>query len=164
MEQKPAIILFHDNASERDFLRKTLESEFNVVAEGGAVNEVFQACAKMKPALILIDLMSDRVGGPTLLKALLNLGSEAKKVVISGVKEEGMRRGVFQLGADDYLIRPFTGEWLRGVLSGLLNTNANRELDTGDGAVLSETVDEPLDVNHEGVELEPGGDKEGREE
>jgi two-component system phosphate regulon response regulator PhoB len=66
--------------------------------------------ARSKPDLILLDLMLPELSGLEILKLLRGPGaiSDAKVIVLTARKEEIDRVLAFELGADDYVTKPFS--------------------------------------------------------
>jgi PAS domain S-box-containing protein len=118
------VLVVDDNADIRDYVVSLLAQDYQVdTAVDGA--EGLAKARESVPDLVLTDVMMPKMDGFELLAALqadpLTLGIPV--VMLSArAGEEGMLEGL-DAGADDYLIKPFTGREL------LARVRANLELD-----------------------------------
>jgi PAS domain S-box-containing protein len=108
------ILLVDDNADMRNYVKRLLSDRFRVetAADGQAALEL--AIATPHPALILADVMMPRLDGFGLLKALRNEPKTRDIPVILLSARAGPEARVegFDVGADDYLIKPFSAREL----------------------------------------------------
>ena len=70
--------------------------------------------------LLLLDLMLPRLGGLQLLRELRERGLETPVLVLTALGEEGDRVLGLELGADDYLVKPFSLRELKARVRALL--------------------------------------------
>ncbi|MBY9074859.1 SpoIIE family protein phosphatase [Nocardioides sp. WL0053] len=120
----PRILVVDDNADIRDYVVNLLAEDYRVDTAVDGADGLAKARDSV-PDLVLTDVMMPRMDGFELLAALqedpLTLGVPV--VMLSArAGEEGMLQGL-DAGADDYLIKPFTGREL------LARVRANLELD-----------------------------------
>lgn len=119
--RKPMVLLADDNADMRDYLRRLLSAEYQVVstADGEAALKVTR---QQRPDLVLTDVMMPGLDGFGLLKALrANPATAAVPVIMLSARagEEARVEGL-QAGADDYLIKPFSARELLARVAGAL--------------------------------------------
>jgi DNA-binding response OmpR family regulator len=110
------ILLVEDNADLAFGLRATLEFEgyeVDVVDDGRkAIDEV----RDLEPDLVLLDLMLPGLDGYEVLSRLRKAGNRTPVLVLTARGEEADVLTGFDLGADDYVTKPFsTGELLARV-------------------------------------------------
>src|SRR3989475_436944 len=106
----PKILVIDDDPSLREVIQISLQhAGFEVVEADNGVAGVQQACAQL-PDLILCDVRMERMDGYRTLAALRQDTATAPIPVIlmtGQADTAGMRQGM-ELGADDYLSKPFT--------------------------------------------------------
>jgi PAS domain S-box-containing protein len=111
--EKPRILWADDNADMRAYVSRLLESRFEVqaVCDGEAALEAARA---RPPHLILSDVMMPKLDGLGLLSALRAdpLLREIPVILLSARAGEESRIDGIQVGADDYLVKPFTAREL----------------------------------------------------
>ena len=109
----PRILLADDNADMRDYVRRLLRENYEVetVADGEAA---LASARRDPPQLVLADVMMPGLDGFGLLQHLRR--DEALKnipvILISARAGEESRIEGLQSGADDYLVKPFSGREL----------------------------------------------------
>ncbi|HYL99569.1 MAG TPA: ATP-binding protein, partial [Blastocatellia bacterium] len=123
------IILAEDNSDMRGYLLHLLKPHWNVeaVADG---QEAFHAALREKPDLILSDVMMPGMDGFELVAKLRAHNSLNKTpiILLSARAGEEARVEGLEAGADDYLIKPFSGrELLARVGAALALSRVRRE-------------------------------------
>jgi PAS domain S-box-containing protein len=120
-KQKSKILLADDNADMRDYVRRLLNTRFEViaVADGEAA---LAAAHEHNPDLVLADVMMPRLDGFGLLKALREdrRTRNVPVIMLSARAGEESRVEGLQAGADDYLIKPFSARELLARVSARL--------------------------------------------
>jgi PAS domain S-box-containing protein len=123
------IVLADDNADMRQHLIRLLSDlyEVHAVADG---RQALEATRKLRPALVLTDIMMPHLDGFGLLRAIRDdsaLGSTPVILLSARAGEESRVEGL-QADADDYLIKPFTArELLARVATHVKMANLRRE-------------------------------------
>jgi len=127
--RRATILLADDNTDMRDYVRRLLNTRFEVIAV--ADGEAGLAAAREhKPDLVLADIMMPQLDGFGLLKALREdpVTGDIPVMLLSARAGEASRVEGLQAGADDYLIKPFSArELLARVTARLENAHAKRE-------------------------------------
>ena len=104
------ILVIDDDASLREIIQLSLEhAGFEVIQADNGAHGVQQACAHL-PDLILCDVRMDKMDGYRTLAALRqdSVTAPIPFILMTGQADTaGMRQGM-ELGADDYLSKPFT--------------------------------------------------------
>ncbi|MGZ8336904.1 MAG: response regulator [Allosphingosinicella sp.] len=130
MSRNPRILVVDDEPQIRTLLRATLIRAGYQVVEAGSGRETLNALAIDKPDLVLLDLgLPDRDG----LELVETLGkSETKVIVVSARDDTEQKVAALDLGADDYVTKPFdTDELLariRAALRQRLASQAERQV------------------------------------
>jgi two-component system KDP operon response regulator KdpE len=113
------ILVIEDDPAIRRLLRVTLERAGHAVAEAATAREALSLLPIEKPQVVLLDLgLPDRDGLE--LVQLIKGQAQATLIVVSARESTGEKVAALDLGADDYLTKPFdTEELLARVRAGL---------------------------------------------
>ncbi|WP_263768488.1 two-component system response regulator KdpE [Propionivibrio soli] len=112
MVETPAVVLVEDERQIRRFVRAALEGEGCAVFEAGTLVEGVREAADRHPALIILDLGLPDGNGIDLIRDVRNW-SDVPILVLSARVQEKDKIQALDLGADDYLTKPFgVGELL----------------------------------------------------
>jgi DNA-binding response OmpR family regulator len=116
----PVVLLVDDDAGIRRTVAAGLELEgFAVVpASGGRAG--LEAAARVRPAVVLLDLTMPDLDGLEVLRRLRESGDEVPVCVLSARDEVDDRVRGLQAGADDYVVKPFALEEVAARLHALL--------------------------------------------
>ena len=122
------ILLIEDSQKTQQLVIHSLEREFEVfVAE--TASETLHYCRAQNPDLILLDINLGNDSGYTILEQLKinNLIDETPVIFLTG--EESIQNKViaFNLGADDYVTKPFDPTELNLRIKARLKDHANRD-------------------------------------
>ncbi|ART80289.1 response regulator [Oceanisphaera avium] len=107
MTQAKHLLVVDDHAEIRDLLKRFLEQhgyQISTVAEGNAMR---QHLAHQQPDLIILDLMLPGDDGLTLCRELRGQGNPVPIIMLTAIGEETDRIVGLEMGADDYLPKPF---------------------------------------------------------
>jgi len=101
------ILVIDDDESLRDTIGLMLEKEgFRPILAGDGATGLEQA-ASAKPHLILVDLRMPGLSGVDVCKRLRAAGSSTPVIVLSAVGDEIDKVLLLEIGADDYVVKPF---------------------------------------------------------
>jgi PAS domain S-box-containing protein len=70
--------------------------------------------------LVLLDLGMPGMGGMACLKQLLSLDPAVKVIIASGYSLDGQAKGIFELGAKDYVVKPYRIDTLEAAIGRVL--------------------------------------------
>src|SRR3984957_931501 len=101
------ILVIDDDASLRDTLGVILEREGFQPVLAGDGRAGFQQAIELKPKLILVDLRMPRLGGAEVCKQLRARGMRTPLIVLSASSAEIDKVELLNIGADDYVGKPF---------------------------------------------------------
>jgi len=101
------VLVVEDDGAARRSLAESLRSEQCVVFEAANGVTGLEIAAREPLDIVVLDLMLPRLGGEQML-ARLRDGNEVPVIVVSAKRSEDDRVTVLDLGADDYLVKPFT--------------------------------------------------------
>ncbi len=108
MEQKKTVLIVEDEKSIVDILR------FNLEKEGYATRIAYDGEAGLaeamagNPDLILLDVMLPKMIGFDVCRALREKGSNVPIIILTAREEEGDKVLGLEIGADDYITKPFS--------------------------------------------------------
>jgi DNA-binding response OmpR family regulator len=131
----PVVLLVDDDPAIRRAVSAGLELEgFTVVPASGG-RAALEAAARIRPAVILLDLSMPDLDGLEVLARLRAGGDEVPVCVLSARDEVDDRVAGLQAGADDYVVKPFALEEVVARLHALLRrrpAGADEALVVGD--------------------------------
>ena len=118
------ILVVEDNPDLAFGLRTTLEIEGYEAEIAGDGAEGIALARRMRPDLIILDLMLPGLNGYQVLRTLRDEGIETPVVILTARGEEADKVLGFRLGADDYVTKPFGRLELLARVSALLRRAA----------------------------------------
>ena len=97
------------------FVRKTLSeiltaAHYQVVGEAKDGQEAVQLYMRLKPDLVTMDVVMPVMSGVEATRKIIKADKDAKIVVISAMGQENLVMESINVGAKDYLLKPFTAE------------------------------------------------------
>jgi len=99
-------LIVDDEKSIRRFLRTTLTAEDFEVTEAETLADAAASAARVKPDLVVLDLGLPDGDGSTFIEPVNALCAPAI-IVLSALDEEGRKVAALDLGADDFMTKPF---------------------------------------------------------
>jgi len=102
------ILVIEDDRATRKALQQLFEPEgYTVeVAQNGA--EGIAAFRAAKPNFVILDLRMPQVGGQEVCRVIRKESEEVPIIILTGSADEVDRVLLLELGADDYVIKPFS--------------------------------------------------------
>ena len=127
MSQAKQLLVVDDHGEIRDLLKRFLEQhgyDVRTVADGNAMR---QHLAQYQPDLIILDLMLPGDDGLTLCRELRGQGDQVPIIMLTAVGEETDRIVGLEMGADDYLPKPFNPRELLARIKAVLRRQSIAE-------------------------------------
>ena len=120
-------LVIDDDSNLRDTVGLMLENDgfHAVLASDGRIG-LEQALA-MKPGLILVDLRMPGISGVEVCEKLRSQGVKTPLIVLSAVSDEIDKVRLLEIGADDYVVKPFSGRELLARIHAVLRRTAPEE-------------------------------------
>ena len=144
MEQKKTVLIVEDEKNIVDILR------FNLQREGYETLEAFDGDAGLQmartrhPDIILLDVMLPKMNGFDVCRALRQDGDNVPVLILTAREEEADKVLGLEIGADDYMTKPFSmRELLARVKANIRRTamlhtdTAGSTMDTGTDLVIN---------------------------
>jgi len=128
-DERATVLVVEDNPDLNHFISETLSGEFAVVSAYDGQEGLEKALAA-PPDLIVSDVMMPRMSGDQLLHAIRSRPEfEAVPMVLLTAKaDDDMRVTLLRAGAQDYVMKPFSGEELRARVRNLVSLKRAREV------------------------------------
>ncbi len=101
------ILVVDDEARLRDMLRVYLEQDGYRVVEAGHGREALYVARVERPDLIILDLMMPEMGGYDFMRAFAKEGASVPIIMLTARVEDSDKILGLELGADDYVTKPF---------------------------------------------------------
>lgn len=110
------------------FVRKTLtdiltQAHYQVIGEAADGAEALNLYTKLRPDIVTMDVVMPLMSGIDATRRILKLDQHAKIVIISAMGQENLVMEAINVGAKDYILKPFsTEDVLKTVERALLST------------------------------------------
>jgi DNA-binding response OmpR family regulator len=114
------LLIVEDDEGLREGLRRNFEYEGYRVSTAADGQSGLDAAISLKPDLMVLDIMLPRMNGFDVCRKLRTAGRETLILMLSVRKEESDRIRGFEVGADDYVLKPFSVQELSGRIRALL--------------------------------------------
>jgi two-component system, OmpR family, response regulator MtrA len=114
------ILVVEDNANLRRGLCDMLEADgFEAIAAAGG-EQALASVRRARPDLVILDLMLPGVDGTHVLRTLRAEGNDSPVLVLTAKSDEDEKVRLLQIGADDYVTKPFGRRELGARIAALL--------------------------------------------
>lgn len=116
------ILLVDDDPHVLDFISEVLEGDGYVCRRSPSGSGVMELLATEPIRLVVLDLLMPRVDGWAVLEAMQReqLTDRIPVLVVSAVPSENSRKRALELGARDYILKPFSVERFQRAVRGAL--------------------------------------------
>ncbi len=124
------VLVIDDDCNVRDTVGVMLEQEgFRAVLAGDGLSGVQQALA-IKPGVILVDLRMPGLSGAEVCQQLRATGMKTPLIVLSASSGETDKVRLLDIGADDYVTKPFGARELLARIRAVLRRTAPDDIRT----------------------------------
>jgi two-component system response regulator TrcR len=154
MMNRPSILLIEDEPVLASIIKESLESRGFEVALAGNGTEGWSLYHSLKPELCVVDVMLPKKDGFTLVREIRSVNQQIPLIFLTArTQTEDVLKGL-ELGADDYMKKPFSMEELILRIKALLRRNQVAE-----SAVIQRIIYEVgrLQFNHQRLEITGNG-------
>jgi two-component system KDP operon response regulator KdpE len=157
-DKGPRLLLVEDDPPTRAAVSANLAAHGYLVDEAGSVGEALRALDARRPDLLILDLgLPDRDGSSVIRR--VRHESTTPILVLSARGEERDKVGALEMGADDYVTKPFGLDELRARVAALLRRAAGPAADAAGvltlGPVALDMTQRTVTVAGAPVELTP---------
>lgn len=140
------IVIIEDDPSILRGLQLNLGMEGYLVRSATDGETGLSLARSEKPDLVLVDVMLPRMGGFEVVRELRKDDPDLPVLILSAKGQESDKVAGLQLGADDYLVKPFGLKELLARIDALLRRRRARG-ETGPGRALRRAGDVELDLD-----------------
>ena len=158
MSTTPVVLVVDDEPSLRDFLRRTLETYgYDVLTAIDGI-DALSVIKHQTVDLVLLDILMPRLDGLETIQRIRQT-SLVPIIIVSGMGGEAEKVRAFNLGADDYLLKPFTIGELLGRLKAILRrarwaeTSPARDETIACGEIVADLVRYRVTVRENPIDL-----------
>lgn len=145
----PHVLLVEDDDSTRSLVAANLEAHGYQVRVAGSAADAVRSWDGQRPDLVVLDLGLPDADGMTVIRRVRKEGT-TPILILSARDEEPDKVAALELGADDYVTKPFGLEELRARVAALLRRAAGPAADTAGSITLGPLV---LDVTRRDVRV-----------
>ncbi len=115
------VLIVDDEEDVRLFLRDFLSDRDFDVETAGTAEEALEKFDKVKPDITLLDIMMPGMDGLQCLEAIKAKSPQSTVIMITALKDENRMVKAKKLGAHDYILKPFSLNYLESELEKLLH-------------------------------------------
>jgi DNA-binding response OmpR family regulator len=152
MVKQPLILIVDDEATIREVVRKYLELEGFKVSEAVTGPQAFSVLNEQRPDLIILDIMLPGLDGFSITRSLrnsaeyafLSLNGDIPIIMLTARTNEVDRIAGFELGADDYVVKPFSPRELVARVKAVLRRSTPTSITQEVPIILSNLQIDPL--------------------
>ena len=101
------ILAVDDDPQALRYIRDAVAGSGYVVVATGDPQEALRLMSEEKPELVLLDLMLPGVDGIELMQEIMNQG-DVPVIFVSAYGQDNLIARAFEMGADDYVVKPFS--------------------------------------------------------
>ncbi|MCC6037164.1 MAG: response regulator [Armatimonadetes bacterium] len=112
----PKVLIADDAAFIRMKLKKVLEDLGLEVIEAANGAEAVQKFKEQNPNLVLLDITMPEMDGLKALQVIMETDSSAQVVMVSALGQESVVMQALQLGAKDFVVKPFQPDQIKQVV------------------------------------------------
>lgn len=116
------VLIVDDLAFIKLIIRDTLEKTgFEVCGEASNGIEAIEQYKRLKPDIVLMDITMPRMDGIQALQEIIKADSQARVIMCSALGQQKLIIQSIQLGAKDFIVKPFKPERIVGAIKKTLN-------------------------------------------
>lgn len=116
------ILIVDDAAFMRMMIKNVLSNNgYEVCGEAGDGEQALEKYKELKPDLVTMDITMPNCDGIEGLKRIMEYDAKAKVIMCSAMGQQGMVIEAVQLGALDFIVKPFKPERVLSTVNKALN-------------------------------------------
>ena len=127
MEQKKTVLIVEDEKNIVDIIRFNLQRTGYDTLEAYDGEAGLAMAREKKPDLILLDVMMPKMMGFDVCRALREEGDNVPVIILTAREEEEDKILGLEIGADDYITKPFNMEVLKLRINKIIEMNVKRQ-------------------------------------
>ena len=126
--KKTKILVVDDEAHICEFAKRFLTRRNYDVCTAEDATAAIELVKKENPAIVLLDINIGSVSGLDVLKEIKVMNNEMKVIMVTAHEDMSTIVEAKNLGADDYITKPFTGETLERMILQKISLLAQRQM------------------------------------
>jgi two-component system response regulator (stage 0 sporulation protein F) len=119
--KKPKLLIVEDETQVREGLATFFKRRGYEVFETDNEDEAVGLYDTHQPQFVFLDIRLKNSSGIEALKRMRRINTEPKIIMVTAIEEENLIREAKELGADDYIPKPFTVKQLEQFLNAKLS-------------------------------------------
>jgi DNA-binding NtrC family response regulator len=124
----PQLLAIDDNPENLELITDALANEGLEILTATDPEVGFETFLRVRPRIVLVDLIMPRVGGMELLERIVNIDPGVDVILITAHYSTDSAVEAIQKGACDYLTKPLDVEKLRGRIASLMREADTRQM------------------------------------
>lgn len=152
------LLIVDDESKIREFVKKYAIFEGHAIKEASNGLEAINICKNEKFDLIILDIMMPELDGFSTCKEIKKLDTNIPIIMLSARGEEYDKIHGFELGIDDYVVKPFSPKELmmrvEAILKRVSNTPISKDIYSKDNLIVDFTA-RIVSVNGEKIDMSP---------
>jgi two-component system chemotaxis response regulator CheY len=111
-------ILLVDDMAFVKFLEKNIleEAGYTIVGEASDGEEAVKKFKELEPDIVILDISMPKMNGIEALKKMMAINPNAKIIICSAMGQSRYIKEAIELGAVDFIVKPFKKERLIGAI------------------------------------------------
>ncbi len=102
-------------ADDVPFVRKTLtdiltKAHYQIIGEASDGRQAIDLFKRLRPDIVTMDIVMPHMSGIEATKAIMTHDKDAKVVIISAMGQENLVMDAINVGAKDFILKPFSAE------------------------------------------------------
>lgn len=111
------VMIIDDAKFMRTLIKKTLEDAgFEVVGEAENGEKAIEVFKEVNPDIVTLDVVMPDKSGIEVLKEIMSIKPDVKVIIVSAMGQTDMITEALNLGAKDYVVKPFQPHTLAEVV------------------------------------------------
>lgn len=116
------VLIVDDLAFIKLIIKDTLEKTgFEVAGEASNGLEAIEQYKRLRPDIVLMDITMPKMDGIQALQEIVKIDPQAKVIMCSALGQQKLIIQSIQLGAKDFIVKPFKPERIVGAIKKALN-------------------------------------------
>lgn len=122
------ILVVEDNDNLRRGLCDLMDADGHCAIGAASADQALAAAHDLEPDVIILDLMLPDTDGAAVLKAIRMVGNNTSVLVLTAKSDEDEKVRLLEMGADDYVTKPFARRELSARVGALLRRTTSPEV------------------------------------
>ncbi len=121
MNKNVSILLIDDNDITREVLRVVLRGEgYNVVGEATDGGSGLDLALKLRPNIILLDVVMPKISGLEILPKMKDMLPEARILMVTANKDQETVSEAVKAGIHGFIVKPFNAQKIIDTVAGVV--------------------------------------------